>query len=372
MDSNVSQICGHLIDEVDCNGLVVVDDNEVDGNQLDMLNEGEIPNEGVVGYVDNEEGCSGAVTTPNKDDGGTSVANDPFLNQEFETPKAADEFYNVYSLAAGFGVRKAKTNKSKKNLEVITRRFDLTSPTRRGMHHSHNKFVKNMVCKNLMEKISDHGVKPCNIARVCTSASGGGSGVTANQVVSHLRVRRRNNMRKEAFLISRQFHEKQAEDPNFYFAMEMDDIGNLRSMFCADSRARNAYLTFADVIVFDVTYKTNRFLMPFAPLTGVNHHGHSTLFECALLADEEEETFTWLFQQWLKCMFGVAPGCIITDMDVAMRNAIRNVFLKTRHRFCSWHIHRHLIEHCAGMRDSESDFCKDYNKWFYKREIPDC
>ncbi|XP_077225662.1 protein FAR1-RELATED SEQUENCE 5-like [Tasmannia lanceolata] len=321
MDSNVSQICGHLIDEVDCNGLVVVDDNEVDGNELDVLNEGEIPNEGV-----------------------------------FETPKAVCEFYNVYGLAARLGVRKAKTNKSKKILEVITRRFvceregfkntkdkrqigkevklrrfvredceaqmeikkrkekwvvtsfepkhchDLTSPTRRGMHRSHNKFVKNMVCKNLMEKLSDHGVKPCNIARVCTSASGGGSGVTANQVVSHLRVRRRNNMGQEAFLIARQFLEKQAEDPNFYFAMEMDDIGNLRSMFWADSRARNAYLTFADVIVFDVTYKTNRFVMPFAPFTGVNHHRQSTLFGCALLADEKEEPFTWLFQQWLKCM----------------------------------------------------------------------
>ncbi|XP_077248376.1 protein FAR1-RELATED SEQUENCE 5-like [Tasmannia lanceolata] len=154
--------------------------------------------------------------------------------------------------------------------------------------------------------------------------------------------------------------------------MEMDDIGNLRSMVWADSRARNAYLTFADVIVFDVTYKTNRFLMPFAPFTGVNHHRQSTLFGCALLADEKEKTFTWLFQQWLKCMFGVAPGCIITHMDVAMRNGLRNIFPKTCHRFCSWHIHRHLIEHCAGMRDSESDFCKDYNKWFYKREIPDC
>ncbi|XP_077228346.1 protein FAR1-RELATED SEQUENCE 1-like [Tasmannia lanceolata] len=40
--------------------------------------------------------------------------------------------------------------------------------------------------------------------------------------------------------------------------MEIDVDGNLRSMFWADSRAREAYLTFSDVIVFDVTYKTNR------------------------------------------------------------------------------------------------------------------
>ncbi|XP_077222211.1 protein FAR1-RELATED SEQUENCE 5-like [Tasmannia lanceolata] len=60
--------------------------------------------------------------------------------------------------------------------------------------------------------------------------------------------------------------------------------------------------------------------MPFAPL---NHHRQSALFGCALLADKTEETFTWLFEQWLRCMFGKAPGCIITDMNGAMRNAIQ-------------------------------------------------
>ncbi|XP_077219684.1 protein FAR1-RELATED SEQUENCE 5-like [Tasmannia lanceolata] len=74
--------------------------------------------------------------------------------------------------------------------------------------------------------------------------------------------------------------------------------------------------------------------MPFAPFTGVNHHRQSTLFGCALLADETEETFTW-------------------------------------HRFCSWHIKKHLLEHVADMRDVDTDFYKDYNHWFYRREIED-
>ncbi|XP_077223495.1 protein FAR1-RELATED SEQUENCE 5-like [Tasmannia lanceolata] len=143
-------------------------------------------------------------------------------------------------------------------------------------------------------------------------------------------------------------------------------------MFWADSRARDAYLTFSDVIVFDVMYRTNRFRMPFAPFTGVNHHRQSTLFGCALIADETEETFTWLFEQWLDCMFGRAPGCIITDMDGAMRNAIRTVFPNTHHRFCSWHISKHLLEHVPLMRDPTTEFSKDYKKWFYTRQKEDC
>ncbi|XP_077251944.1 protein FAR1-RELATED SEQUENCE 5-like [Tasmannia lanceolata] len=178
-------------------------------------------------------------------------------------------------------------------------------------------------------------------------------------------------MGREAVEVAVRFQQKRSEDPNFHFYMELDISGNLRSMFWADSRARDAYLRFSGVIVFDVTYKTNRYKMPFAPFTGVNHHRQSTLFGCALLADETEETFTWLFKEWLKCMWGKVPSCIITDMDRAMRNAIRIVFPNTRHRFCSWHTSKHLVEHIPAMQDSTSDFAKDYTHWYFRKNIAD-
>ncbi|XP_077252374.1 protein FAR1-RELATED SEQUENCE 5-like [Tasmannia lanceolata] len=71
-------------------------------------------------------------------------------------------------------------------------------------------------------------------------------------------------------------------------------------------------------------------------------------------------------------MFGKAPGAIITDMDGAMRNAVRSVFPNTRHRFYTWHIHKHLIENVAAIRDADSELHKDYNCWFYRREINEC
>ena len=61
--------------------------------------------------------------------------------------------------------------------------------------------------------------------------------------------------------------------------------------------------------------------MPFAPFTGVNHHWQSILFGCALLSDEQEETFVWFFDRWLKFMGNQAPGAIITDQNPAICNA---------------------------------------------------
>ena len=41
---------------------------------------------------------------------------------------------------------------------------------------------------------------------------------------------------------------------------------------------RMNYSRFYDIVVFDNTYKTNRFKMPFGIFTGVNNYGQSVLF----------------------------------------------------------------------------------------------
>ncbi|XP_077228581.1 protein FAR1-RELATED SEQUENCE 5-like [Tasmannia lanceolata] len=376
--------------------------------EIVMVDGGGNLNEAALVEGDNDVGCGGNFSTPIKDDSQSNARIVPFVGLEFENEVAAYQYYNLYALVIGFGIRKAKTASSKKDTKVVIwRRFvcdkegfrssndkrqagkevkvrrhkregceaKLEISLKNGkirLHRSHNGFHKSNACKNLIDLLRDSGLPPPGIARAINeSCKGSDAQITTNQVVSHLIIRRQNNMGREAVIVAKHFQKKRSEDPNFFFSMELDEVGNLRSMFWADARAKTAYLTFSDVIVFDVTYKTNRYQMPFAPFTGVNHHRQSALFGCALLADEKEETFTWLFEQWLRCMFGKAPGCIITDMDGAMRNAIQIVFPSTRHRFCYWHIKKHLVEHIPAFRDPTSDFEKDYSHWFYRKTISD-
>ena len=110
--------------------------------------------------------------------------------------------------------------------------------------------------------------------------------------------------------------------------MDLCSDGYLRNIFWADARLIDDFTKFGDVVVFDVTYMTNKFKMPFAPFTGVNHHGQSILFGGALLENEKEETFVWLFEHFLKCMFSKYPKAIITDQDKAMGNSIKKSFSK--------------------------------------------
>uniref|UniRef100_A0A7N0UFW3 SWIM-type domain-containing protein n=1 Tax=Kalanchoe fedtschenkoi TaxID=63787 RepID=A0A7N0UFW3_KALFE len=151
--------------------------------------------------------------------------------------------------------------------------------------------------------------------------------------------------------------------------MDLTPDGSLRSIFWADGRSRSAYAQFGDVLVFDVTYRTNHFKLPFAPLVGVNHHRQSILFGAALLEDETEETFVWLFEQFLKCMFDKPPRTIITDQDGAMLKAIRRIFPDTHHRFCAWHINKHVIEHLHSFCVRFDDFRETYTKWHKRNTI---
>ncbi|KAK1620705.1 hypothetical protein QYE76_026222 [Lolium multiflorum] len=65
---------------------------------------------------------------------------------------------------------------------------------------------------------------------------------------------------------------RKKSDPEFFFDYQVDDEGRLKSMFWCDSQSRQDYQDFGDVVVFDSTYKMNRYAMPFIPFVGLNNH----------------------------------------------------------------------------------------------------
>ncbi|XP_022841930.1 protein FAR1-RELATED SEQUENCE 5-like [Olea europaea var. sylvestris] len=160
----------------------------------------------------------------------------------------------------------------------------------------------------------------------------------------------------DAVAIQTYFSKVQAQSPGFFFSMDLDDDLRLRNVFWTDNWCRQAYKEFGDVVMFDTTYLTNKYDMPFAPFVGVNHHGQSTLLGCGLASSEDTGTFIWLFRTWLECIHYHAPHGIITDQDRAMQNAIQVVFPNTKHRLCLWHILKKLPEKFGYQVDKGSIF----------------
>ncbi|KAL2926734.1 Protein FAR-RED IMPAIRED RESPONSE 1 [Bienertia sinuspersici] len=125
---------------------------------------------------------------------------------------------------------------------------------------------------------------------------------------------------------------------DFFFSWRVDEANKLMDVVWVDARSRVAYMDFCDVVCFDATYITNHYELPFANFVGVNHHGQTILLGCALVRNEDTETYKWVMRESLECMGGVQPGGIITDQSVPMAKAIEQVLPDSRHRLCVWHI----------------------------------
>ena len=80
--------------------------------------------------------------------------------------------------------------------------------------------------------------------------------------------------------------------------------------------------------------------MPFMPFVGLNNHRKTTVFACAIVLNETEETYVWLLETFLRSMCQKMPNSVITDADAAMIKAIRQVLPDVWHRICTWHIEK--------------------------------
>jgi len=67
------------------------------------------------------------------------------------------------------------------------------------------------------------------------------------------------------------------------------------------------YRVFGDVVVFDGTYKTNRYNLTLVPFVGVNHHKSTVLFACGILSHEDTESYVWLLRPFYDAMIQKHP-----------------------------------------------------------------
>ncbi|XP_025703073.1 protein FAR1-RELATED SEQUENCE 6-like [Arachis hypogaea] len=101
-------------------------------------------------------------------------------------------------------------------------------------------------------------------------------------------------------------------NPNFFYAIDVDDANKFRNALWVDARCRVSYEYYGDVVSFDTTYRRNMSVylllsytygLPFASFVGVNHHGKSTLFGYALLGSEEIPNLYANRRKWVPIFF---------------------------------------------------------------------
>ncbi|PKI46558.1 hypothetical protein CRG98_033049 [Punica granatum] len=162
------------------------------------------------------------------------------------------------------------------------------------------------------------------------------------------------------------FLRMQEENPNFFYSLDLNQQHRLRNVFWVDAKSRLDYRHFGDVVFFDIVYIKNEYKLPLVSFIGVNHHFQSLLLGCALVADETKLTYTWLMKVWLKAMGGRSPQVMLTDQDIALKEAIAEVMPDSRHCFCLWHILNKVPEKVNYVIMQDENFRKKLDKCIFR------
>eukprot|EP00262_Sarcandra_glabra_P015449 TRINITY_DN4756_c0_g4_i1.p1 TRINITY_DN4756_c0_g4~~TRINITY_DN4756_c0_g4_i1.p1 ORF type:complete len:723 (+),score=72.87 TRINITY_DN4756_c0_g4_i1:130-2298(+) len=355
-------------------------------------------------------------------DEGDNEIREPYEGMEFDSEEAVKIFYNEYARHMGFGTRVGHSYRSKKDRNFISRKIvcvkagfrdqkeasegktkrprassrvgceamilvrkqesgkwvlikfvkehnhTLESPSTVHLIRSH-RHVQDPA-RNPVQSIDRTGFAPRRIMPLsieeCVGI--GNIGFFGQDCKNLLRTERRRTFGNDAQMVLEYFQRKQAENPAFFYAIQVDEDQQLANVFWVDARSRLAYEYFGDVVTFDTTYQTNRFRVPLASFTGVNHHRQPLLFGCALISYETEATFVWLFRTWLLAMAGRHPISILTDQDETITAAVKHVFPKTHHRFCMRHIQRKKQDKLSHVLHAHKQFENDFRTCIYETE----
>ncbi|KAK7283971.1 hypothetical protein RIF29_13721 [Crotalaria pallida] len=328
----------------------------------------------------------------NNGDGGDAYRK-PQLGMLFESEDAAKIFYNAYARHVGFSIHVGQFCRAKPDGPIITWEFACSREVlkrknvvscdamlrieRKDANWIVTKFVEDH-SHSLSSGSKVHPLRPrrhfAGATRNVTPDANNDTHVSMDgyhlETVGRVRssspvekchptrnvgpftcggYSRKRTLGRDAHNLLNYFKKMQAENPGFYYAIQLDDENRMTNAFWADARSRTAYNHFGDAVIFDTMYRPNQYQVPFAPFTGVNHHGQMVLFGCALLLDESESSFTWLFRTWLSAMNDRPPVSITTDQDRAIQAAVTQAFPETRHCICKWHILREGQERLAHV-----------------------
>lgn len=317
----------------------------------------------------------------------------PKKTMVFVTEEGGYDFYLQYARAAGFGITKlrrkpmshlyacsregtstfykpgeeqkrAKMSKrvnckaavkmKKKGKEWIYEKVLLEhnhtlNPEPWELKHIHSHKNKDPVIMQLVDDLQTCDVSPNATMNVLTKFHGNCEVMPwserdlQNRKAANVRKERADDVKKlKAF-----FNECRAENSKFYYDIDHDSEGVAKNIFWSHASCQANYAEFGDVVSFDTTYKCNFYNKPLAMFVGSNHHLQNVIFGFALLGDEKEETFDWVFRTFKTCMENKEPHCILIDQDQAMGNALPGVFPNAIHRLCRWHV---LHSHKDGLK----------------------
>ncbi|XP_021736242.1 protein FAR1-RELATED SEQUENCE 5-like [Chenopodium quinoa] len=132
-----------------------------------------------------------------------------------------------------------------------------------------------------------------------------------------------------------------ARESKYIYWVTNDDHNVLQHAFMVHPIMVNILCTYPHVIGMDSTYKTNRYNMPFFEIVGVTPTNQNFLVGYVFMRDECTASYRWVLQRLRELIgFDKEPSVFISNRDLELCAALREVFPRTSHLLYLWNINR--------------------------------
>ncbi|GJT79364.1 PKS-NRPS hybrid synthetase [Tanacetum coccineum] len=134
------------------------------------------------------------------------------------------------------------------------------------------------------------------------------------------------------------------EKGGYFHDVKQDPQGRITYLFIAHPLSIKLAKVFSSIFVMDCTYKTNGFNMPLLDIIRVSCFNTSFYSGFAFLQKEDKDSYVWALSTFRKFLGDKnQPFVIITDRELALMNAIEEVFPSTTTLLCVWHINKNVF-----------------------------
>lgn len=154
------------------------------------------------------------------------------------------------------------------------------------------------------------------------------------------------------------------EKGGFLHDVKHDSQGRITHLFMAHPLSVKLAKSFSNIFVMDCTYKTNRINMPLLDIIGVSCFNTSFYSGFAFLKTETVESYEWALEAF-KVIFGHTDNrfVIMSDRELALMNAINNIFPSATNLLCVWHIQKNVVSNCKGFFEHVEEFDIFMSSW---------
>lgn len=279
---------------------------------------------------------------------------DPYVGQRFPTHDAAYEFYSEFAKRCGFSIRRHRTEGKDGVGKGLTRRYFVchragntpAKPFSDGAKPQRNRKSSRCGCQAHMrigknagfpewrvtgfsnyhnhELLGQEQVRFLPAYRVISGSDKdrilifAKSGISVQQMMRIMELEkciepgnlpftekdvrnliqsfRKFDQEEEGVDLLKMCKNVKEKDPNFKYDFTKDADNHLENIAWSYASSVRSYEIFGDVVVFDTTRRLTALDMHLGIWVGMNNYGMPCFFGCALLREENQQTFAWALQ----------------------------------------------------------------------------